>query len=133
MPSFVKTLILSLIAGSLLASCNPLSKEKGDLRFTDNTLPMRVAQEPKLEATYESVYHHFIKKSCLDCHNANSGRVSFETKQDVIDNAEDILFYTEFGCDLGSCMPERDQNDQPLRPVPTEEIIEAFRTWSESL
>ncbi len=125
-------LFMSLIAGGFLSSCNPLSLEKGDLRLRDNTKPFIVFEEPvePVAPNFKSVYQNFIKKSCLDCHNAKSPRVSFETKQDIIDNADDIVFYTEDGCMLGSCMPETDRNGVPKRPVPTEEIIDAFKTWA---
>lgn len=122
-------LLMSLLAGGLLSSCNPLDLEKGDLHLRDNTKPFIVTQEP-IAPNFKSVYENLIKKSCLDCHNANSSRVSFETKQDVIDNADDIVFYSEDGCLLGSCMPPLDHNDMPKRPVPTEEILEAFKTWA---
>lgn len=131
MAFFAKLTLLSLIAGGLLSACNPLKKEKGELRFTDNSLPIILSQEP-IAPNFKSMYQHFIKKSCLDCHNSNSGRISFETRQDVIDNADDIVFYAEDGCLLGSCMPELDSNGEPKRPVPTKEILEAFKKWAEN-
>lgn len=129
MVSFVKIILLSVIAGGVLSACNPLSGEKGELKFTDNTLPIILKQEP-IAPNFKSVYENYIKRSCLDCHNANSGRVSFETKQDIIDNADDIIFYTEDGCFLGSCMPELDSNGDPKRPIPSKEIIDSFKEWA---
>lgn len=122
-------LLLSLIAGGLLSSCNPLSLEKGELRLRDNTKTIILFQEA-VAPNFKSVYQNYIVKSCLDCHNKDSPRVSFQTKQDIIDNADDIIFYTEDGCMLGSCMPENDGDGNPKRPVPTAEIIEAFKTWA---
>jgi hypothetical protein len=122
-------LLMSLIAGGFLSSCNPLSLEKGELRLRDNTKHFIVFEEP-IAANFKSVYQNYIVKSCLDCHNAKSPRVSFETKQGIIDNADDIIFYTEDGCMLGSCMPETDRDGAPKRPIPTTEIIEAFKTWA---
>lgn len=120
-----------MMAGGVLSSCTPLKKEKSDLRFRDSTIPIVVKQEP-IAANFKSVYHNLIKKSCLDCHNAKSGRVSFETKQDIIDNAEDIVFYAEDGCLLGDCMPPLDDNGDPKRPIPTEEILKSFKDWADN-
>ncbi|MBK27110.1 MAG: hypothetical protein CME70_24110 [Halobacteriovorax sp.] len=132
MASFVKLIFLCLIAGGLLSSCNPLNKEKGILQLRDGTLPPMVIQQEPIAPNFKSMYENYIKVSCLDCHNSNSGRVSFETKQDIIDNADDIIFYTEDGCMLGSCMPELDRDGKPKRPIPTKEVVEAFKKWAEN-
>lgn len=124
-----KFLFISLLAGGFLSSCNPLNLEKGKLQLQDNTKPFVVFQEP-VAPNFKSIYENLIVKSCLDCHNSRSSRVSFETKQDIIDNADDIVFYAEDGCMLGSCMPPLDHNDVPKKPVPTAEILEAFKTWA---
>ena len=131
MPSFVNlSMLFILMMGGLLTSCLP-SKEKSPVEFADLRIepakPTPVDIIP-IEASYKSVNEHLIKKSCLGCHNANSPRVSFETEQDVRDNADDIAFYIESGCDLGSCMPPRGTT-----PIPTEEVLNAFKDWAEVL
>jgi len=138
MPSFVNLSVLFvLLIGGLLTSCLPSEEGKSPVEFEDRRI---VPTQPgnngdggdngddiiPIEATYKSVNEHLIKKSCLGCHNANSPRISFETEQDVIDNAEDIAFYIEFGCDIGSCMPP-----EGTTPAPTQEILAAFKEWTE--
>lgn len=131
MGSFVRNLFLLFVAGGFLFSCTPFKGEKSELRFRDNTLPIIIKQEP-VAANFKSVYQNFIKRSCLDCHNSKTKQVSFETKQDIIDNADDIVFYAEDGCALGSCMPELDDNGKPKRPIPSAEVLQAFKDWADN-
>lgn len=138
MPFFVNLSVLFvLMMGGLLTSCLP-SGEKSPVEFVDQRIE-QVKPAPDngggdedeiipIEASYKSVNEHLIKKSCLRCHNTSSPRVSFETEQDLRDNADDIAFYIESGCDLGSCMPPRGTT-----PIPTEEILKAFKDWAEVL
>lgn len=131
------SLLFVLLMGGLLTSCLPSEEGKSAVEFEDRRI---IPTQPgdngdggsndndviPIEASYKSVNEHLIKKSCLGCHNSNSPRISFETEQDVIDNAEDIAFYIEFGCDIGSCMPP-----EGTSPVPTHEILSAFKDWAE--
>ncbi len=132
MPSFVNfSLCFVLLMGALMSSCLPFDN-KSPVEFTDQRVQPVESRDDRndnvipIEASYKSVNEHLIKRSCLGCHNSSSPRVSFETEQDVRDNAEDIAFYIENGCDLGSCMPP-----EGTTPVPTAEILSSFKEWAD--
>lgn len=131
--SFVNFLIL-FISLHLISGCVPLKAKKGALRFEVKELQLVNVEEEKIpiEASFKSINKHFVEKSCLACHNNNSPRTSFEGKQNLIDNADDILFYAEFGCDLGNCMPPRNSEGNPIKPIPTEEILKSLGDWIEN-
>ncbi|MCP4911778.1 MAG: hypothetical protein GY909_01565 [Oligoflexia bacterium] len=123
-------LLLSLL---IIGSCVPLKANKGALRFEVREIGIsKVEENIPIEASFKSINKHFIEKSCLDCHNNNSPRLSFEGKQNLIDNADDILFYAEFGCDLGNCMPPVDRSGNPVKPIPTQEILKSLSDWVEN-
>lgn len=82
--------------------------------------------EVKLEATYSSLKVHLFDKSCVGCHRANGRLVNLSDPQVVRRLADDILYSITEG---------RENDDMPMpplnskAPVPTKEVIEAFRTW----
>ncbi|MCO4793300.1 MAG: hypothetical protein KC493_06305 [Bacteriovoracaceae bacterium] len=132
MPFFVKSQFLFIfIVGGLLTSCLPSNSKKSSVEFTDNRIKPITEDERviPIEASFESVYEHLIKKSCLKCHNSKSPQISFESKQEILDNSDDIIFYIEDGCDFGTCMPPQNPDGTNKAPLPTEEILKAFKEW----
>lgn len=125
-----KLLFFSCLVALLLfqASCIPPSDGKSELIYEGEEVKNPFPKKP-LKADYESIHNELIKKSCLSCHNSESPRISFETEIDLRENYEDIIFYTESGCDLGSCMPPLNSSGIPKKPVPTKEIISLFKKW----
>ena len=119
-------LVLSLIA---LSSCLGFMKpDKGELRFSEK----EELQLLPLAANYQSLKQNFIDKSCLRCHHSRQDEIpSFATQRDVIENAEDLLFYAEEGCDLDTCMPPKNEDGTPTAPIPAPEVLETFRQWME--
>lgn len=122
----VKILFLFMM-GALISSCLPnLKSEKGPLLFSEGT----ITSITPLEANYDSLKVHLIEKSCLSCHkDRDDFKPAFITKQDLIDNADDIIFYVEEGCDLGSCMPPLLDNGTSVLPIPSPEVMQAFKDW----
>lgn len=87
-------------------------------------------QPIELKPTYASLKVHLFERSCTMCHNASARRLpSFETYDDVVDVIEDIEYYLEFGEADGTPMPPLDRDGNPRAPVPTKEIVEAFKQW----
>ena len=77
--------------------------------------------------------------SCVDL-KAKKGHLKFSIKEGItaqetqrtipiIDNAENIKFYIEFGCDFGTCMPPLDEQGKPVRPIPSTELITSLGEW----
>jgi hypothetical protein len=113
-----------------LASCTPVSeKDKSVLDYEERT----VQEEIKLIASFDSLNHHFIRKSCYKCHHSKQSRIPiFETEEQILDHADDIIFYTEDGCDIGTCMPPLNSNGIPKAPIPTENVMNLFKQWVDS-
>ena len=82
-----------------------------------------------LNSTFKSIQFHLINKSCLSCHNNNSDEVSFEGYDKVKRKSRSILNVLEEGDQADEPMPPFDANGNRKAPVPTPEIIDAFRQW----
>lgn len=78
-----------------------------------------------LKPTYASLKVHLFEKSCTMCHNPDSRRRKpFTTYEEVTALVDDI----QLELDMGS-MPPLDDEGNPRAPVPTEEVLNAFREW----
>jgi hypothetical protein len=87
-------------------------------------------QPIELKPTYASLKVHLLDKSCTMCHNSSARRLpSFETYEDVVDEADDIQYYLEFGAADGNPMPPLDRDGNPRAPVPTQAVVDAFKEW----
>lgn len=113
------------------AGCLPYQK-KSALKFVDlSQVPVvRGVEDLKVRADFESLRKNLFEKSCLKCHHGRQENiVQFETAEDLEENADDIVFYIQSGCDIGSCMPPLRQDGTPKAPIPTDEVVQAFKTW----
>tara|TARA_R110002072_G_scaffold64203_1_gene159093 strand:+ start:69592 stop:70026 length:435 start_codon:yes stop_codon:yes gene_type:complete len=128
---FVNKLTLFFFFGILISSCVDLKAKKGHLKFSikEGITAQETQRTIPIGSNFESLYENLIKKSCLDCHHSDFGVVSFESKEEFIDNAENIKFYIEFGCDFGTCMPPVDEQGKPVRPIPSTELITSLGEW----
>lgn len=128
----MKTLLFTAIL-LLGLSCTPGEKTQLDVQPQGQVRePADTSDDSELKVNYQTINEKLIKKSCLACHNSRSPRVSFQTRQDVIDNADDIIFYIEQGCDLGACMPPRRADGTPKKPIPSKETVELLKKWVEN-
>jgi hypothetical protein len=82
-----------------------------------------------LNSTFKSIQFHLINKSCLSCHNDKGEEMSFEGYANISRRANKILNILEEGDSADTPMPPYDQAGNRKAPLPTAEIIEAFRTW----
>ena len=138
--------ICSILCTLLLSSCMPDKAHDGALSFEVITLPAPigttapVSTPPTAEPnTYEKFKAELFDKSCVGCHRADqSNRApeeripSFASKEDVMDHSQDIILYLEEGCSMGKCMPPRRRNGEPVKPIPSAELIAAFKKWKQA-
>ena len=129
MKSLSQNLLFTFLL-SILACVPVVESNKNELKFKKKE-PRRVRVTPlPLEASYESLKEHLIVTSCFGCHSQNQDFLPvFNTKEDLIKYGPDILFYATEGCEAGLCMPPRDDQGRPVRPIPTDKTIELFKEW----
>jgi|GEM_PF-3017812 len=82
-----------------------------------------------LTSTFKSIEFHLINRSCLSCHNNKSEEISFEGFKNVKKHANEIIDILDLGEIQDQPMPPRDEQGKPKAPVPSSEIVEAFREW----
>jgi|GEM_PF-6679371 len=129
--------ISSLMFFCLLWGCLP-HDDRGPLTYRDHTLSQPVQgrddQTGEIEpGTYAYFHKHLFERSCLKCHNGRQTRLpQFDTEEKIKETADNIIFYMESGCDIGSCMPPVRDDGTATAPVPSPELVSAFKIWLES-
>ena len=87
-----------------------------------------------LEPTFKSINYNLVAVSCVTCHNnageaKNKHKPSFEGYDNIKKHADDMLDALDNGAATGDPMPPIDKNGQPKAPIPSQAVVEAFRTW----
>ena len=89
----------------------------------------KTAPTIEINSTFKSINFHLIGKSCLSCHNNTTKEMSFEGYANVKKHASEIIDILDIGDSEGTPMPPVDSTGRRKAPVPTQQIVEAFRTW----
>jgi hypothetical protein len=82
-----------------------------------------------IDSTFKSIQFHLIQKSCFTCHNSSSGEISFDGYENIKRYSSIIIDALDNGESEGSPMPPIGANGKRMAPVPTPQIVEAFRGW----
>ncbi|MBY0516360.1 MAG: hypothetical protein K2P81_05600 [Bacteriovoracaceae bacterium] len=120
------TLYVQLASGKMPKGAGALSQQQlklveGYIMGAGTNVPPPIPLKP----TFKSLKVHLFDKSCTMCHNDNSTRLdSFAHYETVVEESSDILSAIE-----NYEMPPLDAEGNPKAPVPSEEVLAAFKEW----
>lgn len=79
---------------------------------------------PAVAPTYASLKINLFQNSCTGCHKPGGRSPNLNDLNEIRDEITSIEEQLDFGL-----MPPLDDDGNPKAPVPTQEILDAFREW----
>ncbi|MBK24561.1 MAG: hypothetical protein CME70_11255 [Halobacteriovorax sp.] len=123
-----------LILISALSSC---VREKGELKFKDNTLPFKgsLLVQGKAPLSFNSLQKYILKPKCMSCHSTKAGRI--EPENDPIDfDSYETTMIDRFIPLLKKGLPEKsrlyetvESGEMPIRGRLHDKEIKFIANW----